>query len=159
MDEGVLRAELVALLTKEQAHAPLEAAVAGVKEENRNRLAPGSEHTLWQLLEHLRIAQEDILRYTLDPSWRSPETMDEYWPPQAGEIDDATWERAVAACLRDRDEVVRLAGDPGRDLTRKIPHGEFRTYLRQVLLVADHNAYHVGQMVQVRKALGDWPSA
>jgi hypothetical protein len=85
--------------------------------------------------------------------------MEEYWPPQAGEIDDATWERAVQGFLRDRGEVVQLALDTGRDLTRKIPHGEFRTYLRQVLLVADHNAYHVGQMVQVRKALGDWPAS
>jgi hypothetical protein len=159
VDEAGLRAELVSLLTKEQAHAQFESAVAGVQPANRNRPAPGSEHTLWQLLEHVRTAQEDILRYTLDPAWRSPGNMDEYWPPQAGEIDDATWERAVKAFLRDREEVVRLASDRGRDLTQKIPHGEFRTYLRQVLLVADHNAYHVGQMVQVRKALGDWPSS
>jgi hypothetical protein len=129
-----------------------------VKPANRNRRAPGLEHTLWQLVEHLRICQEDILRYTLEPSWESPETMDEYWPPPAGEIDDATWDRSVQAFLRDREGVVGLAKDTGRDLTVKIPHGEFRTYLRQVLLVADHNAYHLGQIVQARKALGDWPA-
>jgi hypothetical protein len=160
MDDKVLRTELVNLLTQEQAHVQFEAALAGVKRANRNRAVPGGVHTLWELLEHVRICQEDILRYTLDAAWRSPETMEEYWPkPVAGEIDDAAWDRSVKAFFRDRDDVVRMAQDRARDLTVKIPHGESRTYLRQVLLVADHNAYHLAQIVQARKALGDWPSA
>ena len=158
MDDRVLRSELVALLTEEQAHAQFEKAFSGVAPGNRNRRVPGVEHTLWQLLEHLRTAQEDILRYTLDPSWKSPENMEDYWPEPAGAIDEATWQRSVEAFLNDRSEVARLAQDGSRDLTLRIPHGEFRTYLRQVLLVADHNAYHVGQAVQIRKILGDWPS-
>lgn len=155
MDDAVLRSELVNLLTEEQAHVQFEKALAGVKAENRNRRAPGAEHTIWELLEHVRICQEDILRYTLDASWRSP-AMEEHWPNPAGTVDDATWKRSVDAFLRDRDEVVRMAKDGTRDLTVEIPHGGFRTYLRQVLMVADHNAYHVAQIVQARKALGDW---
>jgi hypothetical protein len=159
MNEAVLREELVKLLTQEQAHAQFESAVTGVAPGNRHRRAPGLEHTVWELLEHVRICQEDILRYTLDPAWRSPKHPEGYWPASTGPIDEATWQRSVDGFLRDRAELVRLAQDTGRDLTVKIPHGGFRTYLRQVLLVADHNAYHVGQLVQVRKALSDWPEA
>lgn len=156
MDDAVLRAELVALLTQDQAHVQAERALQGVRKENRNRRPPGAEHSVWELLEHVRICQEDILRYTLEASWRSPEGMEEYWPPPAGDIGDQTWERSVEAFFRDRDEVVQMTRDAARDLTLKIPHGEFRTYLRQVLLIADHNAYHLAQIAQTRKALGDW---
>ena len=122
-------------------------------------MPPGGEHSVWELLEHLRLAQEDIIRYTLDASWASPEFPAGYWPGAAGEIDDVAWQKSVRGFRDGRQETVDLVRDRARDITAKIPHGEFRTYLRQILLVADHNAYHLAQIVQVRKALGDWPSS
>jgi hypothetical protein len=111
---------------------------------------------VWDLLEHLRLAQVDILRYTLDAGWRSPAWPEGYWPAPAEEVEDAAWDASLARLRAELDEVCRLVEDPARDLTAAIPHGEGRTYLRQALLVADHNAYHVGQVVQIRKALGAW---
>ena len=119
------------------------------------RPGPG-RHSIWELLEHLRIAQEDILRYTLDPSWRSPEWPTGYWPGDKGPVSDRRWSASVSAFLADLEEACALVRDRSRDLTARIPHGEGRTYLRQALLIADHNAYHLGQIVETRKALGNW---
>jgi hypothetical protein len=102
----------------------------------------------------MRIAQEDILRYAVDPEWESPEWPDGYWP----EVETPTekqWARSLEAFQRDLEGVKTLVRDTG-DLTAEIPHGEGRTYLREVLLVADHNAYHLGQVVDIRRVLGAW---
>ena len=119
------------------------------------RPAPGI-HSVWEELEHVRRAQEDILRYTLDPGWSSPPYPAGYWPAPESQPTDAEWDSSRAGFRRDLEEVCALARDPGRDLTALIPHGEGRTCLRQLLLVADHNAYHLGQIVQTRKLLGVW---
>ena len=103
----------------------------------------------------MRVTQEDILRYTLDPDWVSPNWPDEYWPT-ATEVTDEVWQRTLENFEKDLAEVKALATSPDTDLTATLPHGEGRTYLRQVLLVADHNAYHLGQVVDVRRALDDW---
>ena len=103
----------------------------------------------------MRLAQEDILRYTLDPAWTSPAFPAGYWPVRPVPSEDE-WQRSLAGFRRDLEEVATHARDPGRDLTGLIPHGEGRTYLRQILLVADHNAYHLGQIVETRKLLGAW---
>ena len=156
MDDAVFRKSLVELLKGGHAHATAKETVGGVRAKLRTtRPAPGL-HSVWELLEHLRVAQEDILRYTLDPSWRSPEFPAGYWPAGEGAISDRRWSASVSAFLANLDEACALARDRSRDLTARIPHGEGRTYLRQVLLIADHNAYHLGQIVEVRKALGDW---
>lgn len=155
MSDRVLREALVGLLTHDSAHPAASAALDGVNDPFAP--AAGLPHSVWELAEHMRRAQEDILRYTLDPSWVSPEFPGGYWPEPKG--DRAAWDRCVAGFRSDLAEVVALARDPARDLTAVIPHGEGRTYLRQVLLVADHNAYHAGQIVLVRKALGDWPAS
>ena len=157
MNETVVRQSLADLLTKEQAHAGARSAFAGVRPENRTRRPHAAGHTLWELLEHLRRAQEDIVRYTLDASWRSPAFPEGYWPGQDDAPDDVRWEASLAAFLAGIEETVALARDRSINLTAEIPHGEGRTYLRQVLLVADHNAYHLAQVVETRKALGDWP--
>ena len=103
----------------------------------------------------MRLAQEDILRYTLDPAWKSPAWPEGYWPAQPDPRDDE-WNASVSVFEADLQHVVALTRDASRDLTAAIPHGEGRTYLRQILLVADHNAYHLGQIVQTRKLLGAW---
>jgi uncharacterized damage-inducible protein DinB len=154
MNDTVLRQTLVELLTGENAHATAESALRRTNPKLRGRMPHAGGHSVWELLEHMRLAQEDILRYTLDPKWKSPTWPEGYWPKAAPS--EKAWRASVAAFRRDLKAAVALALDRRRDLTVKIPHGEGRTYLRQILLIADHNAYHVGQIVEARKALGDW---
>lgn len=159
MDETTLRENLVDLLTKEQAHVGARAAFADVPPGQRTRRAPGGGHSVWELLEHLRIAQEDIIRYTLDAHWTSPAWPSGYWPADTAAPDDEHWNASLAAFFDGLEEAVAMARDRTLDLTARIPHGEDRTYLRQLLLIADHNAYHVAQVVETRRVLGDWPPA
>lgn len=156
MTDSGLRKALVEVLNGENAHVTARRALDGVKPRLRNVRPPGAPHSIWEMLEHLRIAQEDILRYTLDASWVSPAFPDHYWPAPTPRLTEKAWSSSVSQFFADLEEVIKLAGNTRIDLTAKIPHGEGRTYLRQVLLVADHNAYHLGQIVQVRKLLGDW---
>ena len=152
------RSTLVDLLRGRGAHVSFDGAVAGLDASLRTVRPAGAAHSVWELVEHVRIAQEDILRYTLDPTWESPPWPEGYWPADNPErIDDRTWEEALRSCRGDLEAMVDLVEDPDLDLTVRLPHGGEHTYLREVLLVADHNAYHVGQIVCVRKALGAWP--
>jgi DinB superfamily len=158
MDDLVLREQLAKLLEGGEAHVNGDAALAGVNPQLRNTRPPGHEHSVWEELEHIRIAQQDILRYTLDASWKSPAWPDGYWPAGTESVTDAVWQASVDGARADLNELIALVQDTTLDLTARIPHGGWRTYLRQILLVADHNAYHFGQIVQTRKALGDWKS-
>jgi hypothetical protein len=158
MDEMVVRKALAELLVGRSAHADFERAIAGVAAANRARRPAPEMTSIWEELEHIRIAQRDIVEFTLDPEWESPAWPDGYWPKVAdgAAIDDATWDAAVAAVRADLGRTAKIADDPRVDLTARIPHGDGQTYLREILLVADHNAYHVGQIVAIRKVLGDW---
>ena len=156
MEDAILRESLVKLLDGKQAHLNLKQAIEGLKPELRNAQPKPGLHSVWEDLEHMRIAQEDILRYTLDASWQSPEWPGGYWPPPTEQVTDEMWEASVKSFFSDLEEVVKLVTDTTVDLTALIPHGEGKTYLREVFLVADHNAYHLGQIVQTRKLLGDW---
>jgi uncharacterized damage-inducible protein DinB len=157
MDDRVLRDQIVELLAGSHAHVDLERALAGLAAGLRGK-RPGAEvHSIYEELEHIRIAQEDILRYTLDPSWKSPEWPEGYWPKRP-EPTAEQWKACTVRVRADLDEVCALARNSNVDLTAPIPHGEGRTYLRQILLVADHNAYHLGQIVQARRLLGAWSS-
>jgi uncharacterized damage-inducible protein DinB len=155
MDDSRLRRDLLELLEGKSAHVGVEVAFADLKPQHRAVSLVGGGHTIWELLEHMRIAQEDILRYTLDPDWVSPEWPDGYWP-EAETPTEKQWAESFDAFQRDLEEVKALVRDAGRDLTAEIPHGEGRSYLREVLLVADHNAYHLGQVVEIRRVLGSW---
>lgn len=155
MTADPLRQTLSDLLSGGQAHVSLEEAVAEVRPEWRTHRAPGL-HSIWQLVEHIRITQEDILRYTLDASWRSPSWPSGYWPENPSELPQELWEEALSGYRENLRELVALVQDPARDLCAPIPHGEGRTYLRQILLAADHTAYHTGQIVSLRRALVDW---
>ena len=157
MKDSVLRKSLVELLRGGQAHATAESALEKLSPKMRHVRPPGGPHSVWEELEHMRIAQEDILRYTFDVAWVSPSWPDGYWPKEGEPLTEARWSASVSAFFADLNEAVRSVEDPNLDLTAELPHGEGRTYLRQVLLIADHNAYHLGQIVQVRKLLGDWP--
>ena len=156
MNDTALRENLVELLRGGHAHASAEQALKGASPELRRvRPAPGL-HSIWEELEHLRIAQQDILRYTLDAAWQSPDWPAGYWPAQTETVTDEVWNASVSGFFSDLEELIKLTEDSSVDLTAKIPHGEGRTYLREILLAADHNAYHLGQIVQARKLLGDW---
>jgi len=156
MDDSVLREQLVELMRGGEAHVKAASALADVNPVLRNVRPPADVHSVWEELEHMRIAQEDILRYTLDPSWKSPSWPEGYWPSRIESVTDEVWTASVDGLAAGIEDVIKLIQDSEVDLTGKIPHGDWRTYLRQILLVADHNAYHLGQIVQARKVLGDW---
>lgn len=157
MQDTTLRKNLIELLQGGQAYVPPNRALNGLKPELRNvRPSPGL-HSVWEELEHMRIAQEDILRYTLDASWKSPKWPDGYWPAPDENLTEEMWNATVSGFFHDLEAVIKLVQDTSIDLTAEIPHGQGgHTYLREVLLVADHNAYHLGQIVQTRKHLGNW---
>jgi hypothetical protein len=156
MNDLILRKNLIESLRGGSAHVTLEQALNGLAPALRNARPANSPHSVWENLEHMRLAQEDILRYTIDSSWVSPDFPEGYWPKETGELTEEAWQASVTGFLADLEAVIELVEDRNLDLTSEIPHGEGRTYLREALLVADHNAYHLGQIVQIRKALGAW---
>jgi hypothetical protein len=154
--DRVLREHLVRLLTKEQAHADFPRAVADFPPGLRGAKIPNSPHTPWQLLEHLRIAQWDILEFCRNPRHVSPSYPGGYWPPTDAPPDDAAWDRSVQSFLADFEAMIDLVKDHKTDLFARIPHGEGQTILREAMLVADHNAYHIGQFILLRRMAGAW---
>lgn len=156
MDEKVLTRELINLLTKEQAHVSLEDSLKDLKPENRAKKPKEGLHSVWDELEHIRITQEDILQYMIDPEWKSPSWPDEYWPADRDKVSDEEWNESVKQCISDRDEMVKILKDKGAYITEKIPHAQVHTYLREILITAQHNSYHIAQIVLIRKMLGNW---
>jgi hypothetical protein len=154
--QGKVRRHVIDLLNGGQAHLTFDEAVAGLPAGLRGARPPGLPHTPWRLVEHMRIAQWDILRFTVDPSHVSPAFPDGYWPAGDAPPDEAAWDRSVAAFRADLKAVTDLVADPATDLFSPLPHGQGQTALREALLVADHNAYHLGQLVTVRRLLGTW---
>ncbi|MEZ5292363.1 MAG: DinB family protein [Vicinamibacterales bacterium] len=155
--DDAVREHLVRVLEWKEAHAGFDAAVAGLEAARRGARAPGLEHSPWQLLEHIRIAQADILDFCLNPAYSHDRTWpDDYWSADPAPPDDAAWAASIAACVASRTRLQALAREV-EDLTASVPTGDARqTYLRAILLAADHAAYHVGQLVMVRKAIGAW---
>jgi len=156
MDAKALRKNVLELLEGGHAHVDARRALAKLPPAVRNVRPPGGEHSVYELLEHIRLAQEDILRYTLDPAWESPPWPEGYWPKDNDALTEERWQRTAAGFFSDLAELCALVRDPARDLTAAIPHGEGRTYLREALLAADHTAFHLGQIVLTRKLLGAW---
>ena len=153
---AALREQLVELLASSHAHADFDAAVRDLPPELRGKKARGAPHTAWELLEHLRIAQWDILEFSRDPEHVSPAWPDGYWPKTPAPPDANAWDKSVRRFRADRKAMQKLVADPASDLFTPFPHGDGQTLLREVLLVADHNAYHVGQLVLLRRLLGAW---
>lgn len=151
------REQLAKALDWREAHAGFEAAVDGLPPELRGTRPEGVPYSAWQLLEHLRLAQHDILDFCRDPSYAEKKWPDDYWPQDPAPPSSSAWDESVAAFRRDRDDMKRLATDPSIDLLATIPHGSGQTYLREVILVIDHTAHHVGQLILLRRLLGAWP--
>jgi hypothetical protein len=154
--DASLREHLVKLLTGGQAHTDFETAVAKLLPEHQGRKPPGAPHSPWQLLEHLRIAQRDILEFSRNPGHVSPKWPDGYWPKEDAPPEDESWERSLEDFRSDLEAFRRLVKDPATDLYAPIPGGTGQTVLREGMLIADHNAYHVGQLVLIRRLLKAW---
>ncbi len=154
-----LRGQLVRFLEWEEAHVSFDKAVYGIPADRQGSRAAGFERSPWELVEHMRLAQKDLLDFCVNERYvhtlRWPE---DYWPQRPAPDDETAWSTSIADFKRDRETLKRVAHDAGVDLFAVVPTGEGQqTYLRAMLLVADHNAYHVGQLVAVRRALGVWP--
>jgi hypothetical protein len=152
-----LREHLLDLLQGGNAHVHFDKAVADIPTELRGRTVAPVPHSPWRLLEHMRTAQWDILEFSRNPKHVSPNFPEGYWPRGDAPRDDRAWDQAVDAFRKDLSEMCALVADPVTDLFKPIPHGDGQTILREALLIADHNAYHLGQLVVVRRLLGCWP--
>jgi uncharacterized damage-inducible protein DinB len=154
-----LRAHLVRALDWEEAHVGFDKAVEGIPAERRGSRIAGFEHSPWQLLEHLRLAQKDILDFCLNAKYvHALKWPDDYWPRSPAPSDAAAWNNSVAEFTADRGNLKQLVQNPAVDLFATVPTGKAgQTYLRAIVLVVDHTAYHVGQLIAVRQALGIWP--
>ena len=153
-----LREHLVRVLDWEDAHVGFDKAVEGIAPDKRGMRPAGFEHSPWQLVEHLRIAQEDILDFCVNPKYEhNLKWPDEYWPKDPSPADEKTWIQSIASFERTRDELKKVARDTP-DLAAPVPTGNAQqTYMRAILLASDHVAYHVGQIILVRRGLGIWP--
>lgn len=154
--DRALRDHLLELLRCGSAHLDFDKAIADLPANLRGVRSEGSPHSAWELVEHLRFTQWDILDFSRNPDYATPSWPEDYWPKTPAPPDDAAWEESVAAFHRDLQAMQDLVADPKTDLYAKIPWGEGQTILREAMLVADHNAYHLGQIVLVRQMLGDW---
>src|SRR5688572_17084249 len=154
---SALRDQLARVLDWAEAHVDFDKAVDGIPPEQRGARAPGFEHSPWQLLEHIRIAQQDILDFCVNKTYEHTMTWpDDYWPRDPSPPSGKAWTDSIALCARAREGLKKIAREV-EDLTAPVPTGQdTQTFLRAILLVVDHNAYHVGQIVAVRRALGAW---
>jgi len=156
VEEKQLRKQLVDLLTGGNAHLDWKSAFAGIPPKLRGVRPVGLPYSIWELLEHMRIAQWDILEFSRDPKHVSPDWPSGCWPKTPAPPNAAAWNKSLKQFTRELAEMKKLVASPRTNLFAPIPHGTGQTILREALLVADHNAYHLGQVVLVRRLLGAW---
>jgi uncharacterized damage-inducible protein DinB len=153
------RAHLARALGWAEAHMSFDDAVAELPADLRGKAPAGLPYSPWQLLEHIRITQHDILDFCRNPSYQEIAWPDDYWPKSPAPPSEDAWASSVRQVREDRAALEALARDGSIDLTGRIPQGSGQTYLREVLLVIDHTAYHMGELIVVRRLLGTWPRA
>jgi len=151
-----LRDQLAKALDWPDAHADFDRAVADLPADARGRKPAGVPYSPWQLLEHLRLAQHDILDFCRNPKYEELKWPDDYWPKNDAPPNAAAWDASIAAFKRDLAAMQQLATDERIDLFATIPHGSGQTYLRELILTLDHNAHHLGELIALRRALGVW---
>ena len=157
MSNEVVREELLALLKGGHAHMDFDDAVADFPPEAMNETAPNLTYTPWELLEHIRINQWDILEFIRDPDHVSPDWPEGYWPAEGETATEEIWERTVAQIRSDREALIALVEDPETDLTAPLPHAPEYTVVREILTVTDHGGYHIGELALMRGVMGTWP--
>jgi uncharacterized damage-inducible protein DinB len=155
-ESDALRQHLLDLLRGRNAHADFDSTVADLPSRLRGVKPPGAPHTAWQLLEHMRLAQWDILEFSRDAKHKSPAWPEGYWPKTEAPPSAASWNNSLRSFRADLKAMAKLVADKKTDLFAPIPHGTGQTILREALLIADHNSYHLGQMVLLRRLLGTW---
>jgi uncharacterized damage-inducible protein DinB len=151
-----LRPFLAKILDWQEAHARFDSAIADLPQDLRGQRPKGAPHSVWELMEHIRLAQRDILDFCRDQNYREKRWPEDYWPSSPAPSSSSAWEESVAAYHADVDAFKALVMDPSFDLFAKVPWGSGQTHIREVVLTADHTAYHVGQIVLVRRLLGAW---
>ena len=156
VNDHSLREHLLELLRGGSAHVQFDAAIANLPAKLRGAKPEGLDFTAWRLLEHMRIAQWDILEFSRNPKHVSPEFPAGYWPKGDAPPNDAAWKKSVAGFHSDLKAMQKSVEDPSTDLFARIPHGDGQTILREAMVLADHNAYHLGQLVMLRRLLGAW---
>ncbi len=154
--DAVLRQQLTELIRGGNAHADFKKTIEDFPAELRGKRPKGAPHSAWELLEHMRIAQADILEFSRNAEHKSPDWPSGYWPEKPEPTDAKAWDRTVHGFCQDMQAMCALIEDANTDLYAPIPHGTGQTVLREALLVADHNSYHLGQLVLVRRMLGTW---
>lgn len=157
VSEAALRRELAHALDWHEAHATFDAAVTDLAPALRGRVPAGLPYSAWQLVEHIRRAQADILEFCTSADYDEKEWPKDYWPELAEPPSPDAWDESIAAVRRDRKALAALVTDSKTNLTTRVPNGDGQSYLREVLLVIDHTAYHVGELVVLRRLLGAWP--
>jgi hypothetical protein len=157
--DQALRNQLTRLMRGGQAFTPPGELLAGITAREAGKAVPGLPYTLWQLIEHLRITLYDILEFSRDPAYQSPEWPEGYWPAEAAPASPAELEKSIQTISAGLEAMIRLVQDPARDLFEPFGHGQGQNLLREAMLVAEHNAYHLGQIVVLRRLLGTWKPA
>jgi hypothetical protein len=156
MSDKAIRDLLGKALAWGDAHATFDNAVSDIPAEVRGRRPEDLPYSAWQLIEHLRITQRDILDFCVDPDYQEMKWPDDYWPSSPEPPSAEAWDESIRAYKKDRQALQKLAADTSVDLAAEIPHGDGQTYMRELVLVVDHSAYHVGQLVLLRRLLGLW---
>jgi uncharacterized damage-inducible protein DinB len=157
-DQGDWRRIVASALSWDQAHAPLDATLENLPRELRGKRPAGLQHSIWELLDHIRRTQRDLLEFCTNDNYQDPTWPDDYWPPTPEPESDGAWSECIAAIHKDSAALAAFTVDESRDLTTKIPHGTGQTYLRTVLVSIDHTAHHMGQIIDARRVLGAWPA-
>jgi hypothetical protein len=151
MSNDAVREQLVTMLRASNAHPMLKEIVEGFPQEHRGTTPEEFNHSAWQLLEHLRLAQEDILKFSIDPKYESPPWPEGYWPEELAPREKAEWAASVEAFQKDLNSMVELVADPSNDLEEPFAHGDGQTLLREAILLIKHNSYHFGQLMILRR--------
>lgn len=154
--EQGLKKQLIKLIDGGNAHATFEQSVKGLSKENRGIRPQGLPYSVWELVEHLRIAQYDILDFSTNPDYKTINWPDDYWPKNAAPKDDNEWQKAIGQIAKDRAQFIGLISPEDADLFTPFDYGDGQNLLREALLIADHNSYHIGQIIVVRRLLNDW---
>ena len=155
--DTILREHLVELLEGGHSHAKFDDAVAHFPQESIGIRPEGASHSAWEIVEHMRIAQNDILHFSISADHVSPNWPEGYWPASAAPGRENEWNQSLRSFRKDLAEFLALVRDPQQDLYKKFPWGSGQTLLREAMLIADHNSYHLGELVLVRRLLGAWP--
>ncbi len=156
MITDAIRKHLIELFRERHAHAQFEDAVKDTAPKIRGIIPDGLPYSIWQLVEHVRIAQWDILEFCRDETHKSPKWPEGYWVENKTAVDDAEWEKSLLQIRKDKEAFISLLNSPDTDLYVPFAYGDGQTFLREALLIADHASYHTGQIVLIRRLLGDW---